>query len=523
MAHAPAGGVMETSREANAAAAMILPRGVGTQPRRIVLRAPATVRAYVNRIAARLASDGHTVHVQAVAADPLPASVDWLLYFERISKRTGGSAFAPSTAPASRIAATGDADVVIDLVGDASDTDTSTIRLLFAGGAGETGLVAALLAMQPPELTLAVTQRNARPNLLRRSCLAVEQPLDFGASLDALAARLATLIADAVARLPGAPMDADSLLNAMRTMDASPTAFLASALRKRIAVRLDRLVRRADCWRVATRIIPDGRGVLDRLDWSGPGWRLLPDDTMRYYADPFLVAHEGHRWLFCEEYPHATAKGILSVAPVAPDGTVATPKPFLETASHLSWPQVFVHARQIYLLPECAAVGRVELWRAVEFPYRWEIDRVLIPDLRAHDPLLHLTSDGAFLLANVDTDGGSSWDALALFTAPDLFGPWTACPANPVLVDAGCARAAGPIVRRGSDWWRATQDCRTGYGAGMALCRVTQLDRDGFAQEIVTRLSPPPGSGARGAHTLSQLGTLEAIDILAPVAAFGRA
>ena len=512
---------METSPEPTTAAAITLPDEVKIQPRRIVLRAPATVRAYVDHLAARLARDGHSVHVRAVAADPLPANVDWLLYVERLSKRSGGSAFGAATA--SRIAATGEADVVVDLVGDASDTDTPTLRLLFAGGAGETGLVDALLAMRSPELTLAATQRNARPALLRRACLAVEQPHDFGAALDAITARLATLIADAVARLPGVPMDNDGLPSPMRTMDASPPAFFATALRKRIALRLDRLVRRVDCWRVATRIVPDGRGVLDRLDWSGPGWRLLPDDAKRYYADPFLIAHEGHRWLFCEEYPHATAKGILSVAPVAPDGTVATPRPFLETASHLSWPQVFIHAGQIYMLPETAAAGQVELWRAVEFPYRWEIDRVLIPDLRAHDPLLHLTSDGAFLLATVDGDGGSSWDALALFSAPDLFGPWQAHPHNPLLIDASAARAAGPLVRRGGELWRATQDCRASYGAGMALCRVTQLDRDGFTQEIVTRLPPPPGSGALGAHTLSQLGPLEAIDIRAPARSFGRA
>ena len=497
------------------------PRAVAPPaPLTIVLHTPRNVRAWVGSLATRLGQGRHTIRMQAAATDPLPVGVDWLLYFERLSRRGGGNSFGPSLAPITDTAVA--ADLVIDLAGNAPETDVPTLHLLFAGGAGETGLVEALLAMEPPQLTLAVTQRGVPQRILRRACLAVERPLDLGPALDSLTARLSTLIVDAVARLP----DAEAADNTRPAPTQAPTPtqnFAAAALSHKIWQRVDRLVRRVDCWRIATRIVPDGHGVLETLAWGDAPWRLLPDDGKRYFADPVLFAHAGQRWLLCEEYPHATDKGILSVAAVADDGVVGAPKPFLETAGHLSWPQVFVHAGQIYMVPETVAAGRVELWRAVDFPHRWELDRVLIPNVRAHDPVLHLTETGAFLLASVDADGGSSWDALALFSAPDLFGPWQAHPHNPLLVDAGSARAAGPLVHRNGELWRATQDCRAGYGAGMALCRVTRLDHDGFAQEVVARLAPPPGSEALGAHTLSRLGSLEAIDVRAPVRGFGRA
>ncbi len=489
-------------------------------PKRIALRAAATSRAWVGRLAARLTRDRHAVRVERTASDLLPESLDWLLHFERLATRSGGDSF---TRDASTDAsASGDVDLIVDLASDAPDGDTPTLRLQFAGGDGEVGLVDALLAMTTPELTLVITQRGAQPKTLRHAHLGVEQPLNMGPALDAVTARVTTLVADAIARWPNAT-EADDRPATLPRSAITPLAFAAATLNQKIWRQIDRRLRRADDWRIATRIAPVGDGLLDRLAWGGSPWRLLPDDAKRYYADPFLFAHKGKSWLFCEEYPHATGVGILSAAPVADDGTVGTPRPILETGTHLSWPNIFAHAGQIYMVPESAAAGRVELWRAADFPRRWELDRVLIPALRAHDPVLHFNDAGAFMLANVDGDGGSSWDALALFTAPNLFGPWQAHPDNPLLVDVTSTRGASPLLLRGGELWRAVQDCSDGYGSGMALCRVTKLDRTGFAQDVVARLAPPPGSGAKGAHTLSRLGTLEAIDVLAPRGNFGRA
>lgn len=263
------------------------------------------------------------------------------------------------------------------------------------------------------------------------------------------------------------------------------------------------LLRQPDLWRIAMRV-NNGPGVIDRLEWSNPEWRVLPDDGRRFFADPFLFAWNGRHWLFCEEYPYAVSKGILSVAAVGADGTIGSPRPILETDGHISWPQVFAHDGRVYMIPETSAAGRIELWQAADFPQRWVLDRVLIDGVLAHDPVLHLSESGATMLANVNDDGGSSWDALGLFHAPNLLREWRANERNPLMVDASCTRGASPIIQRGADLWRATQDCRTGYGDGLALCRLTRLDADGFAQEVVARLNAPPGLGADGVHSLSR-------------------
>ena len=65
----------------------------------------------------------------------------------------------------------------------------------------------------------------------------------------------------------------------------------------------------------------------------------------------------------------------------------------------------------------------------------------------------------------------------------------------------------------GDTLMRVAQDCREGYGRGLAICRVDRLDRYGFAQTVVARLGAPPGSGAFGAHTLNRGGGLEVVDL----------
>ena len=107
---------------------------------------------------------------------------------------------------------------------------------------------------------------------------------------------------------------------------------------------------------------------------------------------------------------------------------------------------------------------------------------------------------------------GSHSDMLSLFTAERLLGPWTPHPANPVLIDAGSARPAGNIVRRGGRLWRPVQDCRAGYGTALGLAEITRLDREGFAQEVRTVLRPGPGWPGRKLHTLNRAGPLEVID-----------
>jgi hypothetical protein len=102
----------------------------------------------------------------------------------------------------------------------------------------------------------------------------------------------------------------------------------------------------------------------------------------------------------------------------------------------------------------------------------------------------------------------SNWEALSLWTAPGLFGPWQPLPGNPVLVDVRAARPGGVVVRAGERLVRPVQDCAGRYGAALGWAAIDRLDPDGLVQTVQRRDVPPPPLS--GLHTFNRSGRTEA-------------
>jgi hypothetical protein len=113
-------------------------------------------------------------------------------------------------------------------------------------------------------------------------------------------------------------------------------------------------------------------------------------------------------------------------------------------------------------------------------------------------------------LASTVERQSSSWDALSVFYASDLHGPWVPHSQNPVLIDSRAARPAGTTFLHAGKLWRPAQDCSTGYGSAIALCSIDTLDTEAYAQSTKTIVKG--GLVARRIHTLNWAAGLEVID-----------
>ncbi|MFP5239390.1 MAG: hypothetical protein ACLGQW_06135, partial [Acidobacteriota bacterium] len=165
------------------------------------------------------------------------------------------------------------------------------------------------------------------------------------------------------------------------------------------------------------------------------------------WADPLFFSRGGRSWLFIEEIP-PSGRGVISVMDY--DGRAfGPPRRVLEEPFHLSYPNVFEHGGEVYMLPETSQAGQVRLYRATDFPGGWVLDRVLLDGLRAVDATLVEHGGVWWLMANVRGERGSSWDELHLFKGPSPLGPFTPLRLNPVVSDVRRARPAGRIARVG--------------------------------------------------------------------------
>ena len=408
-------------------------------------------------------------------------------------------------------------DLVLDLSGapeEAASAPTSppTWRLDFDGVPGEAGLLSALFARRAP--VAALRGPDGVPVAVGR--LGAESHTVMLAAFEDYLARTITLIAAALdgAASPTLPDGTEAPLQPGRPFDLGGVGAgrrAAGGLARLIASRLYALCFHRPQWRVGWRRI-EGPDLIDLRRHPEGGWIDLPDDGHRFYADPFAIARGGDVTLFVEEFDYRRGKGVISAVGFDAAGPRGRPEPVLELETHLSYPFVFEADGQVWMIPESHASGTIDLYRATAFPRGWVHEAVLVDGVVAGDATLLHHGGCWWLFATVRAGGGSYSDTLHLWHAPHFRGPWTPHRLNPVLIDVGSARAAGPIVARDGALIRPVQDCRQGYGAALGLARILRLDADGYAQRVETRLGPGAAWPGSRLHMLSAAGGLEFID-----------
>ncbi|GHD21831.1 hypothetical protein GCM10016234_35530 [Tianweitania populi] len=399
---------------------------------------------------------------------------------------------------------------MINLAPSAPKISKPTLTLTFAGCSSfEDGLAQLVTGSDTLDLVASIdgiALGRARPMIRDRLWLK-------RASDDLLAGAL-SLILQTVSRF------AANRLVPLEDMPSSPTGQTSFArhyplfFSKAVVARLIRKVQRRKrpfYWQVAYRSIKGG-GVAETGAIDGAPFTVLPDDGTRFYADPFVFEHEGRMFLFVEEFPYALNRGVISVAELQNDGTFDTPRRVLEEPHHLSYPQVFRHDGEIYMLPESAAARELVLYRAASFPDTWVRDRVLLADRDINDATV-LQHGGRFWLVATERVGvGGPSDTMVVLSADNPRGPWIDHALNPVAIDHSAARPGGSFIRTGERILLPVQNGSQSYGGGLGLMELQQLD-DGHV-----RFSAPepirPGSAwdRKGIHTLNRVGRVEVID-----------
>ena len=489
---------------------------------RLQIYVPATgLRRWQTRVIEALAARADvTCGVTAVAGGGGVAGLDALFEFDRLFAGRATVTDADLVAAPAFADPPETPDLALDLAGGVEPTvEVALLRPLCLGLPPLAGALAAVLADRVPVCEVIRRERGADPRVIERWAIAVEDRANTLRAVAQILARLAHMTVAAVVdrdRPAGSRRAPAPAVAAARPIPFAAPAALARSLADRIRRRLDRLVRRPVDWRVITRLRDPAADPLAPERDPTP-FRRLADDGRRFYADPFVRREAGRTWLFVEEFPYATGRGVLSVAEIAADGTVATPRPFLEQDCHLSYPQIFSADGALWMVPETSGRRTVELWRAVAFPDRWEKHAVLVDGVDLGDATLLRRDDGWWMFACRREPGCSSWDALEIRHAPSLLGPWREIAPAPAKVDVASARPAGAMILAGGALLRPTQNSSRGYGCGMGLARVDRLGPDGFAETEIKRLFPPPPIA--GLHTWNRAATptglIEVMDVYA--------
>lgn len=502
---------------ASLAASAIADVPLAHAPRRILLVLDRSrVWRWQTWLAQALTSDGAAIDFELVeGAQDLSSSLRLLMAMERLvfaAPPDQASTLLSDTEIAAlpRAADGAQYDLAIDFTGRRRRIHADrVIHPSFDGVPGDIGAIAAVLARRAPRLGLV----DDASGFSERGACALEDKELLTRGLDGVFSRMAGLLLAAARSHEAKPSkDGGTALAKMSPVPPAatePLAFFAHAIARKAQGRLSQLLGQAPRWNVAWRRRAHADSTLS-IPWED--FTPLRGDASRYYADPFVMMRGDTAHVFCEEVPFTTGKGFIAHFTIDPRGNVSVPRPVLERPYHLSYPFVFERDGEIWMIPETSANHSVELYRAASFPDRWMKEATLIDGILADDATLIDHGGKLWMFAGIRDWQASSWEALGLFLADTLLGPWQPHAENPVLLDPAAARPAGALFEHDGALIRPVQDCRDGYGAGLAFARVDRLDETGFAQTILARVSPRTRT-VKGLHTYNRAGDVEAIDL----------
>lgn len=213
---------------------------------------------------------------------------------------------------------------------------------------------------------------------------------------------------------------------------------------------------------------------------SGDGFVLIKS-TLRYWmADPFLIKHKGVNYLFAELYDKKHSKGVIGYARLK-GNSCGKFHVCLKEKFHLSYPCVFHRDGNIYMIPETRDNNEVALYKAINFPDKWEKVKIIC-DKPCVDTTPFVYENRQYYFTTIANEHSSDDN---LFLISEKNGE-----CKQLLNNNLCLRSAGKVIFHDGVMIRPSQD-DTVYGDAVIFNRVVDFVGAGYTEVPYKRVLPP--------------------------------
>lgn len=193
-------------------------------------------------------------------------------------------------------------------------------------------------------------------------------------------------------------------------------------------------------------------------------------NNWRYWvADPFVFEYDGETYIFAELFDYLRRRGVIGYSKLGSNGNFSRWKEIIVEPYHMSYPQIFEYDGEIYIVPETGSGRTLDMYRAVDFPDKWEKSVNLAKDVVFADTTL-LNRGGKLYALALDMERTKNSE-LVLFGVNEnmkLCSTELGCVVN----DPVTARAAGEMFEYGGKLMRVSQDCSEEYGKRLNFLEV---------------------------------------------------
>lgn len=258
--------------------------------------------------------------------------------------------------------------------------------------------------------------------------------------------------------------------------------------------------RRYECWTIFT----GSQGFFEHIT-SSPIPLKMPKDE--FWADPFLFHYNEKEYLFFENYSYKTKRGKISCG-ILKDGQLMDIGDVLDFNFHLSFPFIFEENGEIFLMPESSENKKLEVFKAVAFPFKWELYSTAFEGEAVGDAFFHIDEEEQkWLFLNKQAAETAAMNSELFIYKVDSYKFNSLIPhkQNPVLIDARVARNGGSIFKHNNQLYRPSQRNVDGiYGRALNINRVDKLTIDEYVETTIQIIEPDFDKKLMGLHHVHQ-------------------
>ena len=241
--------------------------------------------------------------------------------------------------------------------------------------------------------------------------------------------------------------------------------------------------------------------------------QLIPPKGISW-ADPFPVVFEGKLYLFAEEIAPSKPGKIVCFEYESDNKCFGKPRTIIQEKYHLSYPHLFEYKENWYMIPETGDAEKVILFKATQFPYEWEEEKVLVSGKKLYD-VTPFEYQGKWYCFASERIANSTMpnDLLHLYLLHDgPLGTWTPHPLSPIKIDVRGGRSAGKVFKKDGRWYRPAQLGAPKYGYAIELYEILKLTENEYEEQLVETILPNWDATILATHTFNEANGWQFID-----------
>lgn len=224
----------------------------------------------------------------------------------------------------------------------------------------------------------------------------------------------------------------------------------------------------------------------------------ITDVNAEFVADPFIMQDSGSWYMFLEILDIDTDKGVIGLATSENGIQWSYDQVVLSESIHLSFPQVFEHDGDRYMIPETGEACEVRIYKANNFPYDWVHVATPLQGKPFVDPTVFHYKNKWWMFVSESTSS-PNYGNCYLYYSDDLFTGWVEHPMSPIISkDQSKSRSAGrSFVFDTNRVIRLSMKNDVRYGQRIRAFEVDILNETNYSEHELAE-SPLLGESGKG-------------------------